>query len=269
MKTIIVLLMVSIMPVTAKLPVMSDKTEWLGYFVGWVDREADFGIGADGESSLCPKKDREQYNTKEIKVRYLVEEKMNERWVRRQLLDEGGVVSEQEKGLDPEGPVVIVTTVTGDTKVEWTHLVDRGRVSIQPKLLSRTSENEIRVGVEFVLPKLYYFDGPLDERELKDKVGKDYVKATRSKDRKSVRLKFHEIDESIISDDYLADGASEIEVQSGGFLDKALMIESGDEKTGRIDVQPKGPLHNSFRMTWIADPEKLGQKDCHVTFWVE
>jgi hypothetical protein len=269
MKTVIILSLAFSLLASAKLPVMSDETDWLGYFVGWEGRDCDFGIGADGEASLCPRKGGKRYATKKIKVHYLIEEKIEGRWVRRQLLDEGGLASENEKGLNVEKPVVFTSTVTGGTKVEWTNVVSRGKVSIKPKILEKPTDNEIRVGVEFALPRLYRFDETPDERDLKKKVGKDYVKATRLKDGKSVRVRFHEVEENLTSEDYLAEGASEIEVQSQALLGLSLMLENGGEKTGRLDIEQKSPLYNSFRLTWMADPEKLGEKDCYVSVWVE
>ena len=269
MKAILFLLAVSIIPAAAKLPQMSEKTDWLGYFVGWEGRNSDFGIGADAESSICPRKSGKRHATKKVMIHYLIEEKMKGRWVRRKFLEEGGLESKNEKGLNPKGPVVVTTTVTGGTKVEWTNVVARGKVSIKPKILGKKTENEVRVGVEFALPRLYRFDEKPEERELKKKVGKDFVKATRLKDRKSVKVKFNEEDEKLDSEDNLAEGASEVEMQSKAFLDLSFMVENGGTKVGRIDIQQKGPLYNSFRMTWMADPEKVGEKDCYVTAWVE
>jgi hypothetical protein len=189
--------------------------------------------------------------------------------VRRQFLKEGGLASETEKGLDPKKPVVLVTTVTGETKVEWTHVVARGKVSVMPKILEKKTENKVRVGMEFALPRLYRFQEEPTGRELKKKVGSDYIKAKRLKDGKSVRVKFHEVEDDVTSEEFLGEGASEIEVKSAGILGNSVVIENGRDKAGRIDVKTKGPLYNSFRMTWMANQEKLGTKDCFVTFAVE
>jgi len=269
MKRLYLTLVASIAPCFAELPQMSDKTEWLGYFVGWEDRSADFGIGADGEALLHPKKSGKRIGHKEISIRYVIEEEINGKWVRRQLLDKVGVASANEKGLDPKTPVVLVTTVTGGTSVEWTHLVSRGEINVMPKLLEKKTENKIRIGMEFALPRLYRFEETPDARELKKKVGGDSIKAVRLKDKKSVRVKFHEVEDDITSEEYLADGASEIEVESEGILGNKFVMEIGGDKTGRIDVKTKGPLYNSFRMIWMADMAKLGEKDCFITFAVE
>ena len=269
MKRFFLVLTASLAPCFAELPQMSDKTEWLGYFVGWESRSSDFGIGADGESLLHPKKSGKRAGHKELKIHYIIEEEVKGRWVRRQFLKEGGLESETEKGLDPKKPVVLVTTVTGETKVEWTHVVARGKISVMPKILEKKTENKVRVGMEFALPRLYRFQEEPTGRELKKKVGSDYIKAKRLKDGKSVRVKFHEVEDDVTSEEFLGEGASEIEVKSEGILGNSIVIENGRDKAGRIDVKTKGPLYNSFRMTWMANQEKLGTKDCFVTFAVE
>ena len=269
MKRLLLAFAATLAPCFAELPQMSDKTEWLGYFVGWEGRSLDFGIGADGESLLHPKKSGKRAGHKEIKIHYVVEEEINGKWVRRQFLKEGGLASETEKGLDPKKPVTIVTTVTGDTKVEWTHVVSRGGINVMPKLVEKKTENKIRVGVEFALPRLYRFNEEPDKRELKKKVGADHIRGTRLKDGKKIRIKFDDVEDDVTSAEFLQDGASEIEVKSNGIMGKKFVVENGAEKSGRIDVKTKGPLYNSFRLTWRADMEKLGEKDTYVTFSVE
>jgi hypothetical protein len=269
MKRILLLLAACLTPSFAELPQMSDKTEWLGYFVGWEQSAFDFGIGSDGELLMHPKKSNKRGGHREVSIHYVVEEEIKGRWVRRKFLQEGGLSSENEKGLDPKKPVVVVTTVTGDTKVEWTQVVSRGKVVVKPKLLEKKSGNNIRIGMEFVLPRLYRFNEKPDKRELRKKVGGDYIRGVRLKDGKKVRVKFDDVDDNITGEKFLQDGASELEVKSDGIMGKKFTIENGSEKAGRIDVVTKGPLYNSFKMTWMADMEKLGEKDTYVTFAVE
>lgn len=269
MKCSLLLLAAMLTPTFAELPQMSDKKEWLGYFVGWEDRGSDFGIGADGESLLHPKKSGKRAGHKEIHVQYIIEEEIKGKWVRRRFLEKDGLTSVNEKGLDPKEPVVLVTTVTGGTKVEWTHASSRGSFVVMPKLLEKTTENKIRIGVEFKLPRLYRIEEDIDKRELRKKVGGDTVRGTRLKDGKKIRMKFSDIDDDIAGDEFLKDGASSVEVKSDGILGQTLAVNNGEEKSGRIDVIAKGPLYNSFKLVWMADMEKLGEKGTHVTFEVE
>ena len=248
---------------------MSDKTEWLGYFVGWEERSFDFGVGADGESLLHPKKSGDRGGHKEVVIRFIIEEEVGGKWVRRQFLKEAGLESKNEKGIDPKKPIVLVTTVTGDTKVEWTFALVRKKMVLKPKLIEKKTENNIRVGVEFALSRLYRFDTEPDKKELKKKVGSDYVRGTRLKDAKKVRVKFTDIDDDITSEEFLQDGASAVEVKSQGILGTTFIVENAAEKSGRIDIVTKGPLYNSFKFNWYADMEKLGEKDTYVIFGME
>ena len=268
MKRFLILLTACLTPSFAELSQMSDEAEWRGYFVGWEGRAFDFGVGADGESCIFLK-ERNKRVSEEVIVKYLIEEEIKGKWVRRKFLEEGGLMSEQEMGIDPKKPVVLVTTVTGDTKVEWTHTSSRAGFAIMPKIVEKKTENKIRIGIEFSLPDLYQLKKTLKERELKRKLDSDYVRGVRLKDGKKIKIKFSDLDDDITSDEYLKDGASEIEVRSDGMKKKTLLIKNGGEKTGRIDVVTKGALHKSFKFLWMAETEKLGQKDAFVTFGVK
>ncbi len=268
MKRSLLLLVACLTPSFAELPQMSDHKDWLGYFIGWEGRGFDFGIGADGESLIYPK-ERGKRVGKDVMVKYIIEEEVNGKWVRRQFLKEGGLSSEHEKGLDPKKPIVFVATVTGDTKVQWTHVPSRGSFSIMPKILEKKTENKIRVGLEFSLPQLYRFDKTPEERELKRKLSNDYLRGVRLKDGKKAKVKFSDLDDDITSDKYLKDGASAIEMKCDAMKKKTLIIENGGEKTGRIDVVTKGPLYKSFKFIWMAETEKIGEKDTYVTFEVK
>lgn len=269
MKRSLLILAACLTPSFAELPQMSDKTEWLGYFVGWEGRNFDFGIGADGESLLHPKKSGKRVGHKEIHLRYIVEEEVKGKWVRRNILKEEGLKSENKKGLDPKKPIVFTMVVTGGTMIEWTHVPSRGEFAVMPKVLEKKTENEIRVGIEITLPLLYRFDKLPEKRELKQKLGSDFVRGTRLKDGKKVRVKFSSLDDDINSEKFLEDGASAVEVKSNAIMGRTLVIESGDEKSSRIDLITKGPLYSSFKIRWMAETAKLGEKQTYVTFSVE
>jgi len=252
-----------------QLPQMSDKTEWLGYFVGWEEKVFDFGIGADGEVLMHPKKSGKRGAIKDFSIRYLLQEEIKGKWVTRNLLAEKGLESADEKGVDPKKPVTVNTTYTGGTKIEWVHLLSRGAMVLKPRILEKTSENPIRVGLSVNLPRLYRFEKELEGRELRKKVGGDTLEGIRLKDGKKIRIKFHENDKDVAGEEFLKDGASAIEVESGGFYGHTFVMAQSNEKAGRIDVETNGPLYNSFKLIWLANPETLGEKDCFMSVGVE
>ena len=92
MKRTLLLLAACLTPSFAELPQMSDKTEWLGYFVGWEERSFDFGIGADGELIMHPKKSGKRGGHKDISIHYVVEEEIKGKW--------GAPSVSQRRGLD-------------------------------------------------------------------------------------------------------------------------------------------------------------------------
>ena len=253
-----------------QLPQMTDTgVEWLGYFVGWEDKNFDFGVGADGEVLMHPKKSGKRGSHKEFTMRYLLQEEIKGKWVTRNLLGEGGLESPDEKGLDLKTPVTINTTFTGGTKVEWVHVLSRGKIVLKPKVLEKETGNTIRVGLAVSLPRLYRFDEELEDRELKKKVGGDRLEGIRLKDGKKIRIRFHEKDKDVASEDFLKDGASAVEVESEGFYGNTFVMEQSNDKAGRIDVETKGPLYNSFKVVWLANPETLGGKDCFISVGLE
>ena len=269
MKRFFLSLLVGLTPAFAKLPEMSDSTPWLGYFVGWEEKAYDFGIGSDGKSILHLKEEGKRAGLKIIKVAYVVEENIEGEWVHRKFQKEGGLASENEKGMEPEKPVVLVTTYTGGTKVEWTHTQVNGGFAVMPKLLEKTTENEIRIGVLLVTSQLHRIEGDPDKRELKKKLGGDQISGKRLKDGKKARVRFYETDKDLLGEKYFKEGASEIEVESERLVDLTLRVANGSEKAGRIDIVNKGELYSTIRLMWTANPEKLGEKGTYLTFGLE
>lgn len=248
---------------------ISDNKDWLGYFVGWESRNGDFGIGADGESLYHVKKQGKRVNLREIKVRWLVEERVKDKWRKRKLLPEGGLSSDAKSMVDPDGPVKIITTVTGGTKVEWTHSFKKGKISFKPRILEKTTENPIRVGVHMRLPRLYpskKLDATGDDYEKL--VGNDYIEGRRFKDGKKVKIKFEDRDEKPMDDDKFGGGLTEVEVKADGLGKSKFVAETGSSDSGLIELQLKtqASLHRSFSFAWYAIPDKVGTEDCYFSF---
>ena len=266
MKLSFLILAASLTPLFSKLPEMTEDTEWLGYFVGWEEKGFDFGIGADGSSVIHPKKNEKRPGHKGIPVEYLLEEEIDGKWVRRRIIEENGLMSETAKGLDPKKPVSVTMIFAGGSKIQWTHAPSRGAFALIPKVLEKKTENRIRVGIEFVMPRLYETETMPEGRELKKMLSEDYVRGRRLKDGKKIRVKFSDLEDDIKDEKYLHDGASAIEVQSNGIMGNTFLLENGDEKSGRIDILTKGPLYNSFRFVWMTETQKLGEKDTYISF---
>ncbi|MGJ8697395.1 MAG: hypothetical protein ACSHYF_13850 [Verrucomicrobiaceae bacterium] len=255
--------------VFGQLPEMSEGKEWLAYFVGWEERNFDFGVGADAEMVMMIKDDRKRVPHKTFPIRQFLQEDFNGKAVYRKLAEENPHTSEDEKGLNPKGPVTLVTTYGGETQVEWTFLMDGGEMVIRPRIVGQKTKNPVRVGLQLWMPKMYYLDDDVSERELKKLVGKDTLEGVRVKDGKKVRLKFHETDEDVNGEEYFQEGASEIEVKAKGLEDRTLVMKQGSPKAGKIMIEAEKEIYHPFKLIWWPDPAELGKEGCVLRVSVE
>ncbi len=269
MKIFLFLLATCWTPLFAGLPQMSDEEDWRGYFVGWEGTTFDFGIQADGRSLIRPKARRRTDNAKEIYVDYVIEEEIKGKWVRRRIIKESGLSSENPKGLNPKDPIVFSMTVTGGTKVQWTHHAERKAFTVAPEILEKTTKNKVRIGIEFWLSYFYRSDGHSSERELKKMVGRDYLTGVRLSDGKEVRSKFSALEKDFMTEEFFKEGASALEIKSQALGGRTLSIKCASTEAGRIDLISKGPLYGNFKCLWIAEADKIGQKDTFISFGVE
>ncbi|MGE9266612.1 MAG: hypothetical protein ACQKBY_00840 [Verrucomicrobiales bacterium] len=244
------------------------ETLWLGYFTGWEEKAYDFGIGSDAEILMVMKNNkRERINFRDFKVNYLVQEEIKGKWVTRKI-DEASLSSESEPEIDPSDPVKVTFSVTGDTKVAFTHVMSRGMMTVKAELLEKTTENPIRLGLAINFPPFNKGGdlAELDERELKKKFRSDRFEAVRKSDGEKLKLKFHEpVDFS--SEEVLAEGATEIEVQSDGVGAGDFLAELGHEDMGTILVSGGAKLYEGkYKLTWLPDMDKLKERDNYISF---
>ena len=143
---------------------------------------------------------------------------------------------------------------------------------IKPKILEKTTSNPVRVAVEFKMPNLFRHNDAIDEmeeKELKKLMRSDLFSAVRAADGKKVKAKFYEIETDLLSDEFLKEGALEIEFKSKKIGGNSFVVGQGSEKAGVLELKPSTPFFKGIRTLWIPDPAKLGEKDCYVTFGVE
>ncbi|MDB4492318.1 hypothetical protein N9259_02100 [bacterium] len=253
----------------AELPIMTEEKGWLGYFTAWDDKLFDYGFGDDGEGIMHIMKGKERMGHTDFTVHCRVQEEMNGKWVSRQLLPDGGLVSESKGGLNPSKPVPIIHTFTGDTKVEFLMTKSRGEIIIKPKILEKTTENPIRVVVEMKIPNLFRHMDEVDEKEKKKLLRSDLFSALRASDGKKVKAKFSDEEIDLLGEDFLEKGALEVEFKSKKMGSRSIVVGQGSEKIGVLEIDPSNPFFKGMKVLWIPDQSKLGEKDCFVTFAVE
>lgn len=255
---------------SAELPIISDVTKWLGYFVAWEEKYYDYGFGDDGKGKMHIIKGKEQVGHSDFNINVKIQEEIKGKWVSRNLLDEGGLTSDAKSGIDPRGPVKVLFTVTGDTKVEVIQAMSRGRIMIKPTIVEKKTENPVRVIVEVGIPDLYKIKEELTAKELKKKIGSDTFVAKRAKDGKRVKVKLYETETDLLSDKLLAEGATELELNNKVKMgSKSFTAEQGGDKVGKFEIIPGKEVYVGMKLKWIPDPAKLGEKDCYVSFAIK
>ncbi len=253
----------------ADLPAISEDKNWLGYFTAWDDRRFDYGYGDDGKGIMHIMKGREErIGYAEFVVYYRIQEHMHGKWVNRALLDEGGLTSESKGGVNPDEPVSVLVSVKGGTKAEFLMTKSDGKMIVKPKLIEKTTDNPIRIAVELKVPNFFpRLDA--DAKERKKLMRSDFFEAVRAADGEEVKVKLYEDETDLLGEDFLEKGALSIEFFSKKMEGQSIMIAQGSEKTGVLELEPKKPFYEGMEVLWIPDQEKLGEKDCYVTFWVE
>jgi len=243
-----------------ELPLLQEKPH-LGYFTVYETRHFDFAIGGDAESEIFFKERRERLSKwRAFKVRYLLEEKIEGRWVRRKMREEGFGTTAKASAA-PEKPVLFTATHTGGTKVEISHGFDNRRVWIGTRIVESPTRNPVRAGVEVVVPDLfYYLKRDIEERDLKRKVGRSRVTVVPVEGRRE-RIRFHEIKDL---DDLFPKGAREVSIESDRIAGARVTFSTAGDTTGAIKFDQRKHLYHGFNLLWWPDPVKDGSMGCRL-----
>jgi len=271
MKRMLTLLAVLTSSSFAELPVHADRTEWLGYFIGWDGRKFDYGVGSeDLEGLLHPKKGKARTTHREVKVNFVVQEEIKGKWVTRKAVKEGGyTTTAKEAILNSKKPVDFTLTVTGGTKVEFLHAVSSKGVMVKPKVIDKKTENPIRVGLKFSLRAFHSIKSDTEEEKIEKAIRNDVFIGKRLKDGKKVKVKFSDTEVDLNDEKHFAEGMSELEIKSKQYGSDSFVIELGSDKVGVLDVDAKKEIYRGLTIYWWADNEKLGERDCYINFGVE
>lgn len=261
------LALLSPLPLHADLGTINKKP-WLGYFVGWESKKYDVGIGSDGEFLIKMKKGRDRILHQEIKITYLVEEEIKGTWVGRTFKKED-LASESEASVDPTEPVKLQITVTGDTKVEFTHVMTGDLLTVKVNLVEKKTKNPLRLGLKIDFPSSRRSVKDKDERDIKKMFRSEQIEATRKIDGEKVKAKFYETVD-FTSDDFLKEGATEIEIESEDLGSGDFIAKLGSEKNGVIQLEAPEKLYTgNFKVLWYPDMDKLADKDNFISFGLE
>ena len=240
-----------------------DDNEWLGVYAGYDWKSFDFKYGVDGKSEIHFKRGNERGSTREfLDIKYLLEEKIGRKWVRRQISKEGFTYAD-EAGLVEE-KVSVTATYTGNTQVEITHEFEEEELSIRARIAGKETENEIRFSVSISVPHLWRNDAgeKLSERELKKKLEGAFVEAVRAKDGKKLKLGMW-LETDLTDPENFGEGASEVLLDIKRFSRRKTLISVENPDHGALIPSNRGEhFYSGLKLTWLPDLQSLEKSDC-------
>ncbi len=262
-----------ISPVSAELPGLSEKA-WLGYFIGFKNKKFQFGITAQGKTTIkVIGKKGEPVNQKlTIPVEFLVEEirpdgKTTVKNVKPETLESA------QPATDKPRQIVIHGKVTGDASFEVFVNEDRGVISLGGRLLDpgTLTKNPIRFSIRVKFPDAYP-----SRKAAADKKGERALKETTKDDRLQLtwtdgkRLK-QPADTAVdaSSKEINGPGIAAMEVGFSSYDEKKFEFTASENSSMRLSGTQAVPLYDGFTLTWMADPAKDPEGKARLSFAVK
>lgn len=246
-----------------------DEKPWIGIFAGVDGRNMDFALGGDGESELFFKKNGKRASIHStLKVRYVLQEKINGKWVTRQM-DEDALESGGEPGLEHD-EVKFTATFTGDTKVEVTHAFDSSEVEVGVRIVEFTTTNPIRAGVCLNTPDFHKHlkdEDEMKERDLRKKISDVRIEVTPLEGRKERMRDLHEKDTNL--ETMFAKGAKEVSFEADSTAGREVIFSTRDEDLGMFTFRQNKMLYHGFQAFWWPEPDKAGEEGCRLVIEVK
>ena len=248
------------------------EKEWLGVFVGTEGRACDVAIRTKGVTEIYFKKNRERISAfVAFQARYVLEEQIGGRWVRRGMTEDS-LVSDQEPSLEAE-EVTMTAVFTGETKIEIKHEFDRSETLIAVKVLEKKTKNPIRVGLEVVVPDLYRsIKAEEAERDVKKKIKGLEFRMVRS-DGKKFKLDAGDLSKADLklTDKALlgTKGLKYFSVDSDRIGGHEVILTTEEEDYGTLEPKQTKPLYHGLYVRWWPKEDKIGQEGCRLKIKVK
>lgn len=247
------------LPARADLPMMQEKP-WIGYFIGFDDKGARFGISAKGAAIFEPLKSNGTpiATTNPIKLNFEIIETLPDGKTVRKMIDPEGFTSDSPSAVDPEKPVTIRGKVTGDATFEVTVSEDRGALSFTGRITGNgTLKNPLKMAISFDFLPYKYSGGietPEQQKNFEAKAKRDEMRLVMPKGEK-VKLDF--LDTMNLADK-TKDGFASAEIRTEGYGGLRWNLTASPKSTLRFKDKGERPIWNGFTVEWSvnegADP---------------
>lgn len=239
----------------ADLPMMQEKP-WLGFFIGYKDRDARFGVSSKGNTMFEPLNSdgKPIAVTNPIRIKYDIIETLPDGKIVRKKIDDDAFTSDSPAVLDPEKPVTLKGKVTGDATFEITVSEDRGAIFLTGRITDPgTIKNPLHLAISMdFLP--YKYNGGTQSPEQKKNFEK---KAKRDEIRLELpngeRAKLDFLD-TMNPAEKAKDGFSSAEIRTEGYGGLRWELSASENATLRFEDKGERPLFEGFSVTWTTNP---------------
>ena len=261
MKYLSIFLLVALtgaLPARADLPMMKDKP-WLGYFVGFKDRGASFGVSSKGNTLFKPlKRDGTPIaSTNPIKVKFDIIETLPSGKTIRKKIDPDAFTSDSPASLDPKQPVTFRGIVTGDAKFEITVSEERGAVCLSGRITDKGSLKNplhLAISIDFLPYKSSDVETEEQQKKFKKKARRDEIRLDLGKFERS-KLDFLDTMNPAKKSE---DGFIAAEVRTEGYGGLRWNLTASENSKLRFEDKGERPLYKGFSIYWTvnegADP---------------
>ena len=244
----------------ADLPMMKEKP-WLGYFIGFKDKDARFLLSSKGNTMFEPlKKDGTPIAvTNPVQLNFDIIETLPDGKIVRKKIDDDAFTSDSPASLDPEEPITIRGKFTGDGTFEITVSEERGAISLTGRITDPgTNKNPLHlaISIDFLPYKYKGLETPEQQKDFEKMARRDEIRLELPK-RERATLDFLD---TMNPSKEAKDGFSSAEIRTEGYGGLRWQLTASEKSTLRFEDKGERPLWNGFTITWTsnagADPTK-------------
>lgn len=259
-----------VFPVSAQLPMLSDK-EVLGYFLVADSKSFQFRIGADGKTAIkvIDSKGTAVNNKLTIPVTFSVEETMPDGKTISRKFSPESLETTHEATVKPRD-VTFRGKATGDIGFEVFVTEERGAITLGGHLLNPAElKNPTRFAIEVRIPSAVpeeKTDAEGDKKaakKLEEAVKDDKVQLIWT-DGKKARIAGDEPVEGS-SKEVTGPGISAASIQFAAFKERKIQLTASPDSSMNLSNSSKQRLVDGFSLLWSADSAKDPQGKARLT----
>lgn len=248
------------MSARAQLPSLNDDG-FLGYFVGFENKRYQFGITAQGRSTLkvIGKKGEPLTDKLTVAVEFLVEEILPEGKTYVRFIVPTSLESAQPATDKPKN-IVFRGKVKGDAAFEVSMNEDRGVVSLGGRLLDpgTLTKNPLRFSIRMKFPDAYPYEkkggDKKQQKAFEEKSKGDRLQLMWTDGKKVKQATSISVDAG--SNDLNGPGIAAAEIEFSSYQENKIQVTASENSVMKLSNSPAGALQEGFFLTWIADPAK-------------